>query len=429
MQTKNSQKLYERSEKCLVGGVNSPVRAFKSVNGNPLFISEAKGSKIIDADGNKFIDYVLSWGPLILGHTNKSVNKAVIKQLAKGTSYGFSTRLEIQLAELIKNAFSSLDKIRFVSSGTEAVMSALRVARGKTKKNKIIKFIGCYHGHSDALLIKAGSGATTLGTPDSAGVPEDFVKNTILFNYNDSESLQKYLQENKDIAAIILEPIAGNMGVILPRDEFLKIIFSNAEKDGYLVIFDEVITGFRFCFGGAQNYFKVKPHLTTLGKIIGGGFPVGAYGGQKEIMDLVSPVGDVYQAGTLSGNPIAMTAGISTLNQLKEKDKQGEYKKLINKTEYLVKEISKQAKKNNIEININYFGTMFTIFFTKNKVVDYNSAKNCDTKKYAKFFNLLLPKGILFPPSQFEACFLSFCHNNKDIEKTLKAIRTVFKEM
>jgi glutamate-1-semialdehyde 2,1-aminomutase len=409
---------WSEAKKYLAGGVNSPVRAFKSVGGTPLFISRGKGSKIYDARGKEYLDYCLSWGPLILGHTHPQVMQAVKRILEKGTSFGAPTVLETELAKKICQAFPSIELVRLVNSGTEAVMSAIRLARGYTKRNKIIKFSGCYHGHSDYLLVAAGSGATTLGIPDSLGVPKNFIQETIVLPYNDIEQVTKAVKKYaKQIAAIIIEPAVGNMGVVLPKINFLHTLRKLSNDYQIVLIFDEVITGFRLAYGGAQEYFGLKADLTCLGKIIGGGFPVGAYGGKKEIMQLVAPLGGVYQAGTLSGNPVAVTAGLETLKILSQNEP---YKILAEKTKYLVNGIKENATKLKIKIRINSLGSMFTLFFTDSEVYDYQSAKSSDTKKYARYFHLMLKEGIYLPPSQFEANFLSTVHHYIDIEKTIK---------
>ncbi|MEN2994023.1 MAG: glutamate-1-semialdehyde 2,1-aminomutase [Thermodesulfovibrio sp.] len=427
MKTKKSEKLYKKALNLMPGGVNSPVRAFKAVGGNPLFIAKAKGSKIYDVDGNEYIDYVLSWGPLILGHAYPSVVKALKKAIEKGTSYGAPTEVEIKLAELIKKAFPSMEKIRMVNSGTEATMSAIRVARGFTKRDKVIKFEGCYHGHVDGLLVSAGSGATTFSIPDSLGVPQSYTSETIVLPFNNTEAFKNTIKEHwKEIACVIVEPVVGNMGCILPKEEFLQSLREETEKYGIILIFDEVMTGFRVSFGGAQQYYGIKPDLTCLGKVIGGGLPVGAYGGKKEIMSLVAPEGGVYQAGTLSGNPIAMTAGIETLKVL---SKASTYKKLEKKMQYLEEGLRDSAKKAGVKVKFYRAGTMFCTYFTENEVVDAKTAKTSDTEKFKKFFLGMLKNGIYLAPSQFEAGFISLAHSEKDIEKTIKVAYKIFKEL
>lgn len=416
-----SKKLYIKAQGLIPGGVNSPVRAFKSVNSIPIFIAKASGSKIWDVDGNKFIDYVMSWGPLILGHSNPEVISAVKNVLKNGTSYGAPTEIEVKMAELINKMMPSVELVRMVNSGTEATMSAIRLARAYTGRKKIIKFEGCYHGHADSFLVKAGSGATTLGIPSSPGVPDEIASLTLNAKYNDIESVQKLIDENKgEIACIIVEPVAGNMGVVLPKNDFLKKLREICDKEKIVLIFDEVITGFRLAPGGAQEYFGVEADLTTLGKIIGGGFPVGAYGGKKEIMELVAPSGPVYQAGTLSGNPIAMTAGYATLKILYESRKTI-YRQLENRARTLAESFRDIADKNGVKVHVNQIGSMLTVFFNDYEVYDYDSALRSDVKKFAKFFNLMLENGVYLPPSQFEAMFLSTAHTDDDIEKTIKA--------
>ncbi|WP_141266313.1 glutamate-1-semialdehyde 2,1-aminomutase [Thermodesulfovibrio sp. Kuro-1] len=427
MKTTKSKKLYKQALKLMPGGVNSPVRAFKAVGGNPLFIAKAKGSKIYDVDGNEYIDYVLSWGPLILGHAYPSVVKALKKAIEKGTSYGAPTELEIKLATLVKKAFPSIEKLRFVNSGTEATMSAIRVARGFTKRNKVIKFEGCYHGHVDGLLVSAGSGGATFSIPDSLGVPQSYTSETIVLPFNDINTFKNTLKEHwKDIACVIVEPVVGNMGCILPKDEFLKVLRDETQKYGIVLIFDEVITGFRVSFGGAQQYYGVKPDLTCLGKVIGGGLPVGAYGGRKEIMALVAPDGGVYQAGTLSGNPIAMTAGIETLKVL---SKASVYKRLEKTMQYLEEGLKDSAKQAGINVKFYRAGTMFCTYFTENEVIDAKTAKTSDTEKFKQFFLGMLQKGAYIAPSQFEAGFISLAHSEKDIEKTVQAAYKIFKKL
>lgn len=404
------------------GGVNSPVRAFLSVNLRPLFIKRAIGSKIYDVDGNKFIDYVSSWGPMILGHANKKVVKSIIKTVEKGTSFGACSELEIKLAEKIKKFVPSMEIVRMVNSGTEAVMSAVRLARGYTGRDKIIKFEGCYHGHSDSFLIKAGSGVATLGLPDSPGVTKSNALDTLTAKYNNLKSVYNLVEKNKNnIAAVIIEPVAGNMGCVLPQDGFLSELRKLCSLEKIILIFDEVITGFRLAKGGAQELYEIKPDLTIIGKIIGGGFPAAAYGGKKEIMKLVAPSGPVYQAGTLSGNPVAMTAGYETLNIIESDPKF--YKKLNKKSKYLYKGIESVLKDLKLSYRLNKIGSMFTLFFTESSVFDYASAKTADTQKFASYFNSMLNKGIYLPPSQFESCFISAAHKRKDLDNTIKAYR------
>jgi glutamate-1-semialdehyde 2,1-aminomutase len=409
------------------GGVNSPVRAFKAIGVPPSFIERAKGSKIVDVDGNEYIDYVGSWGPMILGHAHPKIVAALKKAIAKGTSFGAPTPLEIELASKVKKAFPTMELVRMVSSGTEAVMSAIRVARGFTGRAKIIKFEGCYHGHGDSLLVKAGSGATTFGIPDSLGIPEDFAKHTLTAFYNSLESVRALVnQYPEQIACIIVEPIAGNMGVVLPERGFLEGLRKICDEKGILLIFDEVITGFRAAFGGAQEIYKIKADMSCLGKIIGGGLPVGAYGGKKAIMERVSPLGGVYQAGTLSGNPLAMTAGIETLQLLKSKKV---YQNLERKTLYLTEKISECAEDRGIPFSLNRATGMFTFFFTEGPVKDYRTAKMSDTKRFAQFFIEMMDERIYLPPSQFEAWFVSLAHTQKDLDRTIEACDAAFQRI
>jgi glutamate-1-semialdehyde 2,1-aminomutase len=414
-----SHRLFKKAQELIPGGVNSPVRAFKAVGGNPIFIQKAKGSKIYDVDGNTYIDYVLSWGPLILGHAHPKIVNALKKVIEKGTSYGAPTSLEIELAELILKAYPSMDMVRMVNSGTEATMSAIRIARGFTGRDKVIKFEGCYHGHADGLLVRAGSGATTFGVPDSPGVPKSYAKETITLPFNDLEALKKVINnEWKSIACVIIEPVVGNIGCVLPRPGFLETLRKLTTRHGIVFILDEVMTGFRVSYGGAQAYYGVMPDMTCLGKVIGGGLPVGAYGGKKEIMSMVSPLGPVYQAGTLSGNPLAMTAGIETLRLL---SKDGMYKKLENIASLLEKGLRDAAKMAGVKTRFYRAGTMFCNYFTDTHVIDYKTAKTSDTSKFARFFSNMLKRGINIAPSQFEAGFISLAHTEKDIEKTVKA--------
>ena len=421
MRTKSEQ-LFEKAKECIPGGVNSPVRAFGSVGMTPRFIDSAGGSRIRDVDGNEYIDYVCSWGPGILGHAHPRVVEAVQRACEKGLSYGAPTEKELELAELIAELIPSMSVNRLVSSGTEAVMSAIRVARGFTGRDKIIKFRGCYHGHSDGLLVKAGSAALTTSVPDSAGVPADYTKNTLVASYNDITSVERLFAENEgEIAAVLVEPVAANMGVVLPEDGFLPFLRDITIKNGALLIFDEVITGFRLSLGGAQQYFGVTPDLTTLGKIVGGGMPVGAYGGRKEIMDMVSPVGPVYQAGTLSGNPIATTAGIETLKILKQDS--SIYKRLEEKTRLLA-EAAEEAGDG--LVSVNRIGSLMSIFFTPEAVRDYEGAVSSDTVAYAAYFKYMLEHGIYLAPAQFEAMFVSDAHTEEDIGKTAELIKKYF---
>lgn len=426
MKFEKSQKLYEKGLVNLVGAVNSPVRAFSSVGGNPLFIKKAKGSKITDVDGNQYIDLVLSYGPMILGHRHKKVQKAISKALKNGYTFGASTKNEIKLAKIVCDAFPGMDKVRFVNSGTEAVLSALRLARAYTGKDKIIKFAGCYHGHSDALLVAAGSGLLTLSMPGSKGVPEGAVKNTLIADFNDLESVKAHFEKHNDIAAVIVEPIAGNMGVVIPQDNFLIELKAYLKTKRALLIVDEVMTGFRSKFGGAQELLGVEADITCLGKVIGGGFPVGAYGARNEIMQEVSPLGGMYQAGTLSGNPIAMAAGISTLTELKKQHPYEQFNAVAEKIEgYLLA----SAKENGVEITVNRFGSMINPFFTNVTVTNFEEAQTSDTKKFATFFWEMTHNGVFLPPSQFEAWFLSSALSKKDLEKISKAIDAAMKKV
>ena len=419
MKFKKSEKLYNKGLKNLVGAVNSPVRAFASVGGNPLFIKKAKGSKITDVDGNEYVDLVLSYGPMILGHRHKKVQKAITKALKNGYSFGASTENEIKLAKIVCDAFPGMDKVRFVNSGTEAVLSGIRLARAFTGKDKIIKFSGCYHGHQDALLVAAGSGLATLSLPGSKGVPEGAVKNTLIANYNDLESVKAHFEEHDDIAGVILEPIAGNMGVVIPQNDFLKELKSYLESKGALLIVDEVMTGFRSKFGGAQELLGVEADITCLGKVVGGGFPVGAYGARNEIMEMVAPLGGMYQAGTLSGNPIAMAGGIATLTELK---KQNPYEKFNEIAQIIEVFLLESAKKYGVDLTVNRFGSMINPFFTNKTVTNFEEAQTSDTKKFATFFWEMIKNGVFLPPSQFESWFLSSALTEKDIQKIAKAI-------
>ena len=416
METNRSEQLFKKAVDLIPGGVNSPVRAFGNVGMTPRFIASANGVYLTDADGNKYLDYVGSWGPMILGHTREDVLEKVFEACKKGLSFGAATEAEVEMAELICSMVPSIEMIRMVNSGTEAVMSAIRAARGFTGRDKIVKFRGCYHGHSDSLLVKAGSGALTTSVPDSAGVPKDDTKNTLVAEYNDKDSVQKLFDENKDqIAAVIVEPVAANMGLVLPEEGFLEFLREITKDHGSLLIFDEVITGFRLSLGGAQQYYNIKPDITTLGKIVGGGMPIGAYGGRREIMQMISPDGPVYQAGTLSGNPVATTAGIETLNILKN-DPQI-YERLEQKTRKLA-DAAREAGKGHICVN--QIGSLMSVFFTDQKVRDFESAVTSNTEQYADYFGYLLDRGIYIAPSQFETMFISNAHTEEDIEKTCK---------
>lgn len=422
MSDSNSKHLYDRAVKRLPGGVNSPVRAYQAVGRTPRFIQSAKGAHITDVDGNEMIDYVCSWGPGILGHADPRVVELVKKACDEGLTYGAPTEREVEMAELLAELVPSMEVSRLVSSGTEATMSAIRVARGYTRRDKIIKFRGCYHGHSDGLLVKAGSAALTTSVPDSAGVPADYTKNTLVAEYNNRESVRELFEANPDsIAAIIVEPVAANMGVVLPQDGFLAFLREITNEYGALLIFDEVITGFRLSLGGAQQYFHVTPDLSTFGKIIGGGMPVGAYGGREDIMRMVSPDGPVYQAGTLSGNPIATAAGLATLRILKEDT--GIYDRLEARAKKLA-DVVREAAGN--RVSVNQIGSLMSIFFTGDAVTDYESATHSDTKQYADYFGYLLDRGIYVAPSQFEAMFLSDAHSKEDLERTIDVMRAYF---
>ncbi len=421
MNISKSEILFEESRKRIPGGVNSPVRAFGSVGRTPLFIDHAKGSHITDVDGNEFLDYVCSWGPGILGHAHPEVVEAVQKACEKGLTYGAPTEKEWQLAELICEAMPSVEKVRLVSSGTEAVMSAIRAARGYTGRDKIIKFKGNYHGHSDGLLVKAGSAALTTAVPDSSGVPVSYTQNTLVALYNDMNSVSQLMEEyGNQVAAIIVEPVAANMGVVLPKAGFLEFLRQITTKYGSLLIFDEVITGFRLGFGGAQEYFGITPDLTTLGKIAGGGMPMAAYGGRGDIMDMVSPVGPVYQAGTLSGNPIATTAGIVTLEILKKHPEY--YGEIERKARQLARAFEERAERSGEAIWVNQIGSLLSVFFTAGPVEDYDSATASDTKAYAAYFGRMLEQGVYVAPSQFEAMFVSIAHTDSEIEETCRVI-------
>ena len=422
MSDSNSKHLYDRAVKRLPGGVNSPVRAYQAVGRTPRFIQSAKGAHITDVDGNEMIDYVCSWGPGILGHADPRVVEQVKKACDEGLTYGAPTEREVEMAELLAELVPSMEVSRLVSSGTEATMSAIRVARGYTRRDKIIKFRGCYHGHSDGLLVKAGSAALTTSVPDSAGVPADYTKNTLVAEYNNRESVRELFEANPDsIAAIIVEPVAANMGVVLPQDGFLAFLREITNEYGALLIFDEVITGFRLALGGAQQYFHVTPDLYTFGKIIGGGMPVGAYGGREDIMRMVSPDGPVYQAGTLSGNPIATAAGLATLRILKEDT--GIYDRLEARAKMLADAVREAAGE---RVSVNQIGSLMSIFFTGDAVTDYESATHSDTKQYADYFGYLLERGIYVAPSQFEAMFLSDAHSKEDLERTIDVMREYF---
>ncbi len=427
MNIQNSIDLFAKAKNILPGGVDSPVRAFRAVGGQPLFIERGEGPYLYDVDGNRFIDYVLSWGPLILGHAHPDVVAALQEALVKGTSYGAPSPLEIELAEQVRALMPHIEMLRFVNSGTEATMSALRLARAYTGRHKIIKFEGCYHGHADLLLVQAGSGVATLGLPDSPGVPPSTVQDTLVARYNDLESVQAlFAQYPEDIAALIVEPVAGNMGVIPPADGFLAGLRRLTREYGALLIFDEVMTGFRVHPGGAQTLYGVTPDLTTLGKVIGGGLPVGAYGGGREIMEMVAPAGPVYQAGTLSGNPLAMTAGIVTLRALQAPEV---WETLERRATALTQGIGHAAQEAGVPIQQTRVGTMFATFFTETPVRDWDTVKACDTARFGRFFSAMLAEGVYLAPSQFEAGFLSTTHDDQVIARTLEAARTAFRQV
>ena len=423
-----SRKLHERAERLFPGGVNSPVRAFAAVGGEPPMIVRGEGARMWDADGNEYIDYVLSWGPLILGHAHPHVLAAIEDAARKGTSFGASTPSEADLAEEIVRAFPSVEKLRFVSSGTEATMSAIRVARAFTKRKYVIKFEGCYHGHADTLLVKAGSGMATLGIPGSAGVPEEFVRFTLALPYNSVAAVdQAFAKLPGEIACVIVEPVVGNMGCVPPLAGYLEALRDITARAGTLLIFDEVMTGFRVAYGGAQQLYDVRADLTTLGKIIGGGLPVGAYGGRSEIMNMVAPLGPVYQAGTLSGNPLAMAAGLATVKCLREQ--QDIYAELEAKSARLVQGVADAARTAGVGITHNRVGSMFTWFFTSEPVVNWECAEKADTQRFGRFHRVMLEQGIYLPPSQFEAAFLSAAHAEADVEKTITAAASALKKI
>lgn len=420
MNIEKSKSLFDQAKKYIPGGVNSPVRAFKAVGGDPLFFKSAKGALMIDEDGNKFIDMINSWGPMILGHAHPQVEAAVIEAVKSSPSFGAPGDREVEIAELIVKMMPSIEKVRMVNSGTEATMSAIRVARGYTGRDKFIKFEGCYHGHGDSFLIAAGSGAVTMGTPDSPGVTPGTARDTLLAPFNDLEAVIKLAEANKgEIAAIIVEPVAGNMGCVPPKEGFLEGLRSICDKEGIVLIFDEVMTGFRLSKGGAQELLGVMPDLTTLGKIIGGGLPVGAYGGKTEIMDFVSPQGPVYQAGTLSGNPVAMAAGLAILKELDQNP--GIYRQTEASTQALVEGYKSSLEKCGLNYTMNQIGSMYSMFFTDNIVVDFESAKTCDTTVFGKYFRSMLENGVYLAPSQFETLFVSTCIGDDEVSKILEA--------
>lgn len=427
MNHSRSSQLFQQAKTSIPGGVNSPVRAFKSVGADPLFIKKASGCHVIDEDGNVFVDYVGSWGPMIAGHCHPDIIAAVQSTMESGASFGAPTERETTLATMVIDAVPSIEMVRMVSSGTEATMSAIRLARGYTGREKILKFSGCYHGHADSLLVKAGSGAATFGVPDSPGVPADVAKLTLTAEYNSLDSVRNLVAGNRgEIACIIVEPVAGNMGTVPPREGFLEGLREICSQEGIVLIFDEVMSGFRVAYGGAQELFGVTPDMTTLGKIIGGGLPVGAFGGKREIMEKLSPAGGVYQAGTLSGNPLAMSAGIATLNILKQP---GFYQNLEEKSRMVAEGISKAARDAGYPVYSTRVGSMFCAFFTKNAVYDWQTAAQCDTKAFAKYFLAMLDEGIYLAPSQFETAFVSAAHTVADIEKTIAAAARSFKQI
>ena len=424
MKYQRSSALFKEAQRYIPGGVNSPVRAFKAVGGTPVFVKEAKGAYLYDEDGNTLIDYISSWGPLILGHAYEPVIEAVIEKARKGTSFGMPTEIETDLAKLAISMVPNIDKIRFVNSGTEACMSAIRLARGFTGKDKIIKFAGCYHGHADAFLIQAGSGAVTFGSPNSPGVTEGTAKDTLLATYNDLDSVDTLLKANKgDIAAVIIEPVAGNMGCIIPEDSFIRGLRERCTRDNILLVFDEVMTGFRLAAGGAQEALGINADLVTFGKVIGGGLPVGAFAGRKEIMDHLAPDGPVYQAGTLSGNPLAMSAGLAMLTALNKQP--AIFQSLDKKTQYLHKGITKVLTDHGIPHQINRFGSMISVHFTKDPVTDFESAAKGNNETFKKYFHGMLDHGIYLPPSAFESYFLNDALSYEDIDKTIEALQAI----
>ena len=428
MNTNNSKIIYEKAKKAIPGGVNSPVRAFQSVDKEyPIFIKSGNESRLYDEDGNEYVDMIGSWGPMILGHNYPQVLEIVKKELENGTSFGLPTKKEVELAELVKSCFPSIEKLRLTTSGTEAAMASVRLARAFTGKNKIVKFEGCYHGHSDSLLVKAGSGLLTFAHQDSNGITEGVVKDTITLPFGDFEKLKETLESEKDIACVIIEPIPANMGLIETKKEYLEKIREITEKEKIVLIFDEVISGFRISLGGAQEVFGITPDLTVLGKIIGGGYPVGGFGGKKEIMDLISPVGNVYHAGTLSGNPISVAAGIETISILKKNTEI--YENINTKTGNLVNQINELIKKYSIPASVNHFGSLFTIFFSKEKVDTLEKAISSNDEFYSIYFDTMLENGIIVPPSKYEAHFISYVHNNEDMEKFLTGTEKTFEKI
>jgi len=427
MNFNKSQSLYERALKYIPGGVNSPVRACKSVGADPLFIDRADGCLIYDADGNRFIDYIGSWGPMILGHRHPAVVEAIAAVLHRGTSFGAPIDLEIELAEMVSDAVASVDLVRMVNSGTEATMSAIRLARGATGRDLVVKFDGCYHGHADTLLVAAGSGVATLGIPGSPGVPQDVAKHTLSLPFNDIEAVKQVMDEKGDqVACVIIEPVAGNMGLVPPAAGFLETLRAETEKHGVILIFDEVMTGFRVAYGGAQTRYGITPDLTCFGKVIGGGLPVGAYGGKKELMSQIAPQGSVYQAGTLSGNPLAMIAGIATLKQLQ---KEGVYKSLEQKSARLATGLAAAAQNSGIAARVDHVGSMLGMFFTDQDVANFEDAKTCDLQRFAAFYQGMRQEGIYLAPSQFEVLFVSAAHLDEHIHATIEAAQRVLEKL
>ncbi|WP_370089651.1 glutamate-1-semialdehyde 2,1-aminomutase [Ekhidna sp.] len=427
MKIETSRELFERAKDYIPGGVNSPVRAFKAVGGDPIFFAKAEGAYMYDEDGNSYIDLINSWGPMILGHANKQIEEAIFKAVIGSPSFGAPSRMEVELAELITEMVPSIEKVRMVNSGTEATMSAIRLARGFTKRDKVLKFEGCYHGHGDSFLIAAGSGAMTMGSPDSPGVTKGTAQDTLLAPFNDLEKVKEVVASNKgEIAAIIVEPVPGNMGCVLPKDGFLEGLRSVCDEDGILLIFDEVMTGFRLAKGGAQEVYNVRPDLTTLGKIIGAGMPVGAYGGRKDVMDFVSPSGPVYQAGTLSGNPVAMAAGFAQLSYLD--DHPEVYTNLEKTTKKILSGYEKVLKKHKLNYTMNQIGSMISLFFTDKEVVDFETAKTCNTELFGKYFRFMLENGIYLAPSQFETLFISNCIGDEEVKKIVSSFDDFLKQ-
>ena len=428
MDTRSTKEIFERAKKAIPGGVNSPVRAFQSVNKEyPIFIKSAKGCKLYDEDGNEYLDMIGSWGPMILGHNHPEVLETVKKAIENGTSFGLPTKKEVELAELVKSCYKGIDKIRLTTSGTEATMAAVRLARAYTGKNKILKFEGCYHGHSDSLMVKAGSGLLTFEHQDSNGITEGVMKDTITLPFGDIEKIKELIEKEKDIACIIMEPIPANMGLVETDKKYLQEVRNLTQKENIVLIFDEVISGFRVSLGGAAEYFGIKPDLITLGKIIGGGYPVGAFGGKEEIMNLVSPMGGVYHAGTLSGNPVSVSAGIKTISILK--DRPEIYREINEKTKKIVEGIRELIGKYEIPATVNSVGSLYTIFFSKDKVQTLEDAINTDDKLYEIYFTTMLENGIIAPPSKYEAHFISLAHKSEDIEKILETVEKAFKNM